>query len=57
MRKNMTEELSGEFHLLDKAKWKEIPDKKVRKFGDVYLGPKYQEGYEIRTFLKKIEKE
>lgn len=47
-------ELSGEFHLFDKAKWQELTGKNVRKSGDIYLGPKYQTGYEIRVLIKKV---
>ncbi len=31
----MSEELSGEFHLLDKTEWKETPDKTLTAGGNV----------------------
>jgi len=52
----MDETLSGEFHLYDKAVWTEIRDKSVRKSGDIYIGTKYQTGYDIRVLVKKIDK-
>lgn len=51
----MHDEMSGEFHLYDKMKWKELSDKNVRASGDIYLGTKYRTGYEIRVLVKKIE--
>jgi len=41
---------SGEYIVLDRMKWREIPDKHVRKSGDVYLGQQYI-GKEIRIFI------
>lgn len=53
----MTEELSGEFHLLDKALWKELEDKTCNSSGNIYVGREFgKPGYEFRVYYKKLRK-
>jgi hypothetical protein len=49
--------MPGEFNCLDKDIWKELPDRHVHKSGNVYAGKEYNEGYEVRVFVRKISEE
>jgi hypothetical protein len=45
-----------EYTQLDKDQWKEIPDRHVHKSGNVYAGKEYSKGYEVRIFVREMEK-
>ena len=47
--------MTGIFTSLDQDDWLEIPDRHVRKSGNSYIGKNYQEKYEIKVFVRKIE--
>jgi hypothetical protein len=47
--------MPGEYTQLDKDIWKELPDRKVVKSGNIYAGKEFIEGYEVRVFVRKID--
>jgi hypothetical protein len=49
--------MPGEYTVLDKDIWKELPNRHVHKSGNVYTGKEYTEGYEVRVYVRKINEE
>ena len=49
--------MPGEYTLLDKDIWNELPDRHVHKSGNVFAGKGYAEGYEVRLFVRKIKED
>ena len=43
------------FHLLDADVWKEVENRKIQENGYVYAGRKYNRGYEVKLFIKKMD--
>ena len=48
--------MSGVFTLLDQDVWIEIPGRHVSRSGNVYAGEEYKKEYEVKLFVKKLEK-
>ena len=46
--------MPGEYTTLDKDIWIEIPDRHVHKSGNVYTGKEYNDGFEVRVFVRKL---
>lgn len=46
--------MTGEYTMLDKDKWIEITDRHVHKSGNVYAGKQYNDGYDVRVFVRKL---
>ena len=49
--------MPGEYNQLDKDVWKEIPERHVHKSGNVYVGKDFFKKYEVRVFVREINKE
>lgn len=49
--------MTGEYTMLDKDKWIEIPERHVHRSGNVYTGKQFMEGYEVRVFVRKLTDE
>jgi hypothetical protein len=46
--------MTGEYTMLDKENWTELPARHVHRSGNVYAGKVYTEGYEVRVFIRKL---
>jgi hypothetical protein len=49
--------MPGEYIMLDKDEWQEIPNRHIHKSGNVYAGKEYTVGYEVRMYIRKIKEQ
>jgi hypothetical protein len=42
--------------MLDQDEWKELENRHVSSSGNVYTGIDYKKGFEVKVFVREIEK-
>lgn len=48
--------MPGEYTQLDTDIWEELPNRHVYKSGNLYAGKEYSEGYDVRVFVRKLDR-